>query len=90
MSLNDVGIDIRYERFSRDVGKVNLHPTKGSHWVAYMNQNYFDPYGLSPPEKLSKFLKNINGSCSSLKHKLQGLRRKRAFFNQRVVYIYST
>ena len=56
--LNDVGIHLRSGPFSSDVGIVNLHPSKGTHWVKYINENYFDSYGGSLPNKLSKF--NIN------------------------------
>ena len=45
LSLNDVGIYLRDEPFSSDVGIVNLHPLKGTHWVCYMNENYFNSYG---------------------------------------------
>ena len=30
-----------------------MHPTKKTYLVAYNNQNYFDSYGMCPPEKLS-------------------------------------
>ena len=29
-------------------GIVNLHPTKGTHWVIFTNQNYFESYGCHP------------------------------------------
>ena len=29
-------------------GFVNLHSTKGTHWIALRNGNYFDSYGCSP------------------------------------------
>ena len=41
--------------FSGDIEIVNLHPTNGTHWVAYINENYFDSYGCSPSQKPSKF-----------------------------------
>ena len=56
LSLNDVGINLRDGSFSSDVGIVNLHQSKGTHWVFYINENYFDSYGCSPPQKLSKFI----------------------------------
>ena len=55
LSLNDVGIYLRDGPFSSDIGIVNLHPSKGTHWVCYINGNCFDSYGCSPPKKLSKF-----------------------------------
>ena len=35
---------------------VKLHATKGTQWVAYNKQNYFDSYRICPPEKLCKFI----------------------------------
>ena len=35
--LKDVGIYLRDEPFSTDVRLVNLHPSKGTHWVIYIN-----------------------------------------------------
>ena len=33
LSLNDVGIYLRDGPFKSDIGIVNLHPSKGTHWV---------------------------------------------------------
>ena len=63
LSLNDVGIYLRDGPFESDIGIVNLHPSKGTHWVCYINENYFDSYGCSPPKKLSKFIIKRNGYC---------------------------
>ena len=46
LSLNDIGIYLRDGPFESDTGIVNLHPTKGTHWVCYINENYFDSYGF--------------------------------------------
>ena len=62
--------------FLSDVGIVNLHPSKGTHWVAYMNEIYFDSYGCSPPQKLSKFIIKRNGYCLFSEYKIQGLTNK--------------
>ena len=45
----------------RDIGIVNLHPSKGTHWVCYINDNYLDSYGCVCPKKLSKFFKKRTG-----------------------------
>ena len=58
-----VGIYLRDGPFSTDMGIVNLHPLKGSHWVCYINENYFDSYGIVCPRKLSKFIIKRNGYC---------------------------
>ena len=51
-----VGIYLRDGPFSSDIGVVNLHTSKGTHWVCYINENYFDLYGCVCPKKLSKFI----------------------------------
>ena len=38
LSLNDVGIYLRDGPFKSDIGIVNLHPSKGTHWVCYINE----------------------------------------------------
>ena len=63
LSLNDVGIFLRDGPFSSDIGIVKLHPSKRTHWILYINENYFDSYGCSPPKKLSKFIIKQKGFC---------------------------
>ena len=77
LSLKDVEIYLRDGPFSTDVGIVNLHPSKGSHWVLYINGNYFDSYGCTFPQKLSKFIIKRNGYCLYSEYKIQGLTNKR-------------
>ena len=36
IGLDNVGIYVQNGPFSSDVGIVNLHPTKGTHWFAYI------------------------------------------------------
>ena len=71
LSLNDVGIYSRDGPFSSDFGIVNLHPSKGTHWVCYINENYFDSYGCVPPKKLSKFIIKRNGYCLYSEYQIQ-------------------
>ena len=66
-----VGIYLRDESFSTDVGIVNLHPSKGTHWVCYINENYFDSYGCTPPKKLSSFIIKRNGYCLYSEYQIQ-------------------
>ena len=40
LGLNDVGIYLRKLPFSTDIGIVNLHPSKCTHWVCYINENF--------------------------------------------------
>ena len=71
LSLKDVGIYLRDGPFSSDIDIVNLHPSKGTHWVCYINENYFDSYGIVCPEKLSKFIIKRNGYCLYSKYQTQ-------------------
>ena len=83
IGLNNVNIYLRDGPFSSDIGIVNLHPTRGSHWVCYINENYFDSYGCSPPKKLSKFIIKRNGYCLYSEYQIQ----KMIVFVQVIVYI---
>ena len=71
LGLNDVGIYLRDGFFKSDIGIVNLHPSKGTHWVCYINENYFDSYGCAPPKKLSKFIIKRNGYCLYSEYQIQ-------------------
>ena len=42
IGLDNVNIYLRDGPFKSDIGIVNLHPFKGTHWVCYINENYFD------------------------------------------------
>ena len=57
IGLNNVGIYLRDGPFESDIGIVNLHPSKGTHWVIYIKENYFDSNGIICPKKLSKFIR---------------------------------
>ena len=39
LSLDGVGIYLRDGPFKFDIGFVNIHPSKGTHWVCYLNEN---------------------------------------------------
>ena len=71
LSLNDLGIYLRDGPFESDIGIVNLHPSKGTHWICYINENYFDSYGCTPPKKLSKFIIKRNGYCLYSEYQIQ-------------------
>ena len=71
IGLNNVNIYLRDGPFSSDIGIVNLHPTRGSHWVCYKNENYFDSYGVICPKKLSKFIIKRNGYCLYSEYQIQ-------------------
>ena len=71
LSLNDVGIYLRDGPFNSDIGIVNLHPSKGSHWVCYIYENYFHSYCVVCPKKLSKFIIKRNGYCLYSEYQIQ-------------------
>ena len=71
IGLKNVGIYLRDGPFESDIGIVNLHPSRGSHWVSYINENYFDSYGCPPPKKLSKFIIKRNGLCFYSEYQVQ-------------------
>ena len=71
IGLNNVGISSGDGPFSSDIGIVNLHPSKGTHWVTYNNENYFDSYGCVSPKKLSKFIIKRNGYCLYSEYQIQ-------------------
>ena len=66
-----VGICLRDGPFSNDIGIVNLHPSKGTHWVCYINEKYFDSYGCVCPKKLSKFIIKRNRYCLYSEYQIQ-------------------
>jgi hypothetical protein len=49
LKLNSTGIYMRDDKFTTKSGIVNLHPTKGTHWVLFTGNFYFDSYGCPPP-----------------------------------------
>ena len=58
------GIYMRDDKFITTSGIVNLHPTEGTHWVMFTNQNYFDSYGCPPPLNITKQINNgIYSEC---------------------------
>ena len=71
IGLNSVEIYLRDGPFESDIGIVNLHPSKGTHWVLYINENYFDSYGCAPPKNLSKFIIKRNGYCLYSEYQIQ-------------------
>ena len=71
IGLNNVNIYLRDGPFSSDIGIVNLHPTRGSHWVSFIHENYFGSYGITPPRKLSKFIIKRNGYCLYSEYQIQ-------------------
>ena len=84
IGLDNVNIYLRDGPFSSDIGIVNLHPSTGSHWVCYMNENCFDSYGVVCPKKLSKFIIKRNGYCLYSEYQIQ---KKDSFCASYCLYI---
>ena len=99
-SLSTIGVEtfLRDGPFSGDAGLVSLHPSKGTHWVVYIDQSSFDSYGMSPLGKLSKYIMaalptvrfaNIkcNGFCLYSEYKIKGLKNFCAAFCLYLIYL---
>ena len=71
LSLKDIAVYLRDGPFESNIGIVNLHPSKGTHWVCYINENFFDSYGIVCPKKLSKFIIKRNGYCLYSEYQIQ-------------------
>ena len=66
-----VGIYLRDGDFLTTFGIVSLHPSRGTQWVLYIKDCYFDSYGCPPPKKLLNYLKNKHKKCISSEHQIQ-------------------
>ena len=75
--MNDIGIYLQDGPFEPDLGIFNVHRTKGTNWIVYINEIYFDSYGYAPPKKLSRFIIKRNGYCLFSEQKIQSLRNER-------------
>ena len=71
IGLNNVGTYLPDGPFKSDIGIVNLHPSKGTQWACYINENYCDSYGCVCPKKLSKFIIKRNGHCLYSEYQIQ-------------------
>ena len=57
MNITECGIYMRDDKFTTTSGIVNLHPTKGTHWVMFVNEFYFDSYDCPPPTNILDHIK---------------------------------
>ena len=87
LGLNDVGIYLRDGVFISDIGVVNLHPSKGTYWVCYIFENYFDSYGVVCPKKLSKLIIKRNGYCLYSEYQIQKNDRYCASYCLYIIYL---
>ena len=65
------GIYMRDDKFTTTSGIVNLHPTKGTHWVMYSDQYYFDSYGCPPPLSVLNQIKEKQKVCIYSEYRIQ-------------------
>ena len=80
IGLDNVDINLGDGSFSSYKGIFNLHLYRGSHWVLYIHECYFDSNSCAPSHKLFKFIIKRNGHCLYSEYKIQGLRNKRDSF----------
>ena len=71
LDLIDVWIYLRDGPFKSDIGIVNLHPSKGTHWVCDIKEYYFDSYGVVCPKKLSEITVKRNDYCLYSEYQIQ-------------------
>ena len=57
MNITECGKYMRDDKFTTTSGRVNLYPTKGTHWVMFVNEFYFDSYGCPPPTNILNHIK---------------------------------
>ena len=86
MSPNDVGIYLGDEPFSSDIGILYLHPSKGTHWVVYINENFIPSYGCAPSKKLPIFKKNKHRRCICCDYQIQEKNGLRASYVSYIIY----
>ena len=87
IGLDNVNIYLRDGPFSSDIIIVNLHPLTGSHWVCYINDNYFDSYGVVCLKKLSKFIIKRNGYCLYSEYQIQKEDNFRGSYCLYIIYL---
>ena len=65
-----VGIYLREGDFLTSYGIVNLHPSRGTLWVLYIKDWFFDSYGCPPAKKLLNYLKKLK-KCIYSEYQIQ-------------------
>ena len=73
--LNKLGIKAgtftRDSNITNEIAIVNLHPTKGTHWVLVIHNFYFDSYGCPPPKNVLKHVKSKYNKCIYSEYRIQ-------------------
>ena len=90
LSLNRLGNYLRDGPFSSDARILNSHPWERTLREAYIKERYFDSYGMSPPEKISKcIITKHKGDCLYSEYKNHYLGQKRDSIMLFTVYKYT-
>ena len=87
VGIDNVGIYLSDGPFSSDIEIVTLHPVKGTPWVCYVYEIYFDSNGCVPPRKLSKFIIKQNGYCLYSEYRIQKIFSHCASFCLFILYL---
>ena len=73
--LNKVVINTKIymgdSQFTTRGGILNLHPTRGTHWVFFINEKKIEAHGCQPPTFSSKYILQRNGKCVLSEFKIQ-------------------
>jgi hypothetical protein len=63
LGVKDFNIYMGNDKLTTKQGIINMHTTKGTHWVCYIINNkqnkYFDSYGQKPNQNIAKQLKPL-------------------------------
>ena len=82
IGLDNVGIYLQDGPFSTNVGILILHPSKGTHWIAYVNEFFFMFMVVVVPRNYLSLLRNGMVIVFSLNIKF----KKMTVFVQVIVY----
>ena len=81
-------VQMRDDPINSNCGIINLHPTKGTHWVCFMNQVYFDSYGCPPPQNILSHIKSNYKKCIYSEYQIQKHDKLCASYCLYVLYLY--
>ena len=82
------GIFMRDSNITNEIAIVNLHPTKGTHWVLVIHNFYFDSYGCPPPKNVLKHVKSEYNKCIYSEYRIQKQDSLCANYCLYIIYLY--
>ena len=68
LKIKDFGIYMRNDTLTTKQGIINLDTKKGTHWVCFYEQYYFDSFGVRPPKNIERQLKPLTFSTYKIQH----------------------